>query len=224
MDIKEQIVLTQKKLKEIKVLLLQRPLKKNQFSSLKAELYELSFSLQELEKKIYVLREKELNTIIKDSAFPIFYEKIKETFAELEEEDIQMERESYFVIFNEELEPLFASIKETLQMLEERFLTTKKCIPIFTKKYLTKKRKSTYAHNEKMITAVEEKIVAYFNAGRSPGGSTLAKRDVKTEHLHAWIPAPLDNHRILYDFDPQEKKIIFLDLGTHKELRLGSGK
>lgn len=221
MDIKEKIIQTEKIIKEIEVILLQKNLKNKQFLPLKAKYYELSLSLQELEKMIYALKERELNKIMLNSAFVLFYKKLNEIFEGLEEKDIQAGQEEYFKLFQEEFSSIFESLKNTLKILKERFLTPKEeFMPSFTKKYLTKRNKNPYAENETLVRKVEEKIITYFNGGNTPGGSNIAKRSSKSEHLHAWIPAPLDNHRILYDFNPKEKKIIFLDLGTHKELGL----
>jgi len=220
----KQIMEIQRVLKEINNLLIQRPIKERQFSSLKVKYYELSFSLQELEKKIYALKEKELNKIVQDSAFAFFREKLSENFEGMEEEDLKNNPEEYFKLFKEEFSSIFESIKTTLLLLQEKFKPKKKIISEFTKKYLAKKMKSPYADYEKRITAIEIKIVEYFNAGRLPGGSNIALRTAASKYLHAWIPVPLDNHRILYEFDYKEKKIVFLDIGTHKGLGSSSSE
>ena len=224
MDINELIGKADNILKEIERILLKRPIKKNQFLLLKAKFYELSFSLQELEKVVFALKQKEFNTIIQDSVFALFYKKVDDLFYGIEEKDIMFDQEEYFKMFQEEFSYFSKSIKNTLIILEEKCMVKEEFTPVYTKKYLTKKAKNPYKDYEKRITVVEKKILDYFNDGRAPGGSTIAKRKPPTEHLHAHIPAPLDNHRILYDFYPKEKKIIFLDLGTHKELGITSSE
>ena len=133
----------------------------------------------------------------------------------------------YFEVFKEEVLPLIDPVRVKLNKFLDLKTPTSVFLKVYTKKYSGKKeKKKVYKHNLDLIEKVEDNILEYFENGGSPGGSTLARRSsyVHGTSLHAWIPAPIDNHRILYEFVPEEHKIIFLDIGTHKELGISSSE
>ncbi|MBS3170310.1 hypothetical protein J4223_00855 [Candidatus Woesearchaeota archaeon] len=92
----------------------------------------------------------------------------------------------------------------------------------YTKNYLNKLKKKTYLDNLKLIKNIETKIINYLQTTTErPYKNNLAKYIIMGKYkgyFHAWIPRPIDNHRIVYKFE--DKKIIFWDIGTHNELGL----
>ena len=104
-------------------------------------------------------------------------------------------------------------VEKTLQ----RFPIT----PIYTKGYVDKKQKSTYAENEKLILRSEKKILNYLSAGILRNGwAGMIDSGPWTGFWHADLPYPLDNHRIVYAYDPSKRTVTFYTIGTHKELGL----
>ncbi len=126
------------------------------------------------------------------------------------------------------LQELIALVEELLNLMTqiETGLRASKVVIwriIKTKTYNNNMKKNVYATNKTLVEKIEQRILEYFKAGGLPGKSNLAKTDISglTNHLHAYIPEPLDNHRILYNVDIPNKEIKFLRIDTHKKLGFG---
>ncbi len=95
--------------------------------------------------------------------------------------------------------------------------------PVYTTKYAAIKQKSTYAANNILILKVEEKILDRISKGIF--SEKLSGKIFFGEwkgFLHARLPAPIDNHRIVYSYDPSKRTVTFYTIGTHEELGLGT--
>lgn len=116
------------------------------------------------------------------------------------------------------------AIEEKIREILSLLSVTISNAPNYSSKYISKLNKGTYREHLDMIRSTERKIIAYIQSGGPIGRDNLAKTDSskRTPFLHAWLSKPLDNHRILYSYDPKTKVVTFLDIGTHKELGLGS--
>lgn len=126
------------------------------------------------------------------------------------------------IVKDELEEKLRKALQSVNSWIEEEKLEPKILVE-YSQKYLRQMKKKVYQENWSLIKKVEGRIEQYFFQGESPGGSQLAKLDgiKKTNNLHANIPEPLGNPRIVYEFDKVNKKILFMDIGTHKELGFG---
>ena len=105
-------------------------------------------------------------------------------------------------IFQDELTPFINSIQQILLEIYSYQITSEQITIEYSKKYLKKLEKNTYSNNLGLIRSIEQKIIEYFINNGIPGKSNYAKISAPKykDKLHAWITAPLDNHRILYSY------------------------
>lgn len=78
--------------------------------------------------------------------------------------------------------------------------------------------RKVYANNLKIINGVEKKICERISIGDFNNRKITGKIQSGPwkDCLHAYLPMPLGDHRIVYNID--KKKVIFLAIGTHKGL------
>ena len=86
-----------------------------------------------------------------------------------------------------------------------------------------KSKNNTYIANRNIIDRVELKIREYCRDNRPFDKTTksLIKSGLWAGYLHAHLSDPIGDHRIVYQWFPEDYKVIFERLGTHKELGIG---
>ncbi len=149
------------------------------------------------------------------------------------EEDFRRETAYYLEMFRDTAAPLLeklsslvsslqAMIKE-LQLLQQE--KEKRAIIIIKEDaYLDCLKKSPYKdrNNLALVQAVENKIE--FNLSNNTFLDRVAKplpgHPIYGGMLHAYLPMPLGNHRIVYTWDKASRTIRYVAIGTHKELGL----
>ena len=116
---------------------------------------------------------------------------------------------------------LLFALQKLTSLVEKKSLTKQQPVLVpyeYTPKYSECKKLNAYAKNSELIKKVEMKILQFITAvdfrqqhitGRILSGSW-------TGHLHAHIPAPLGDHRIVYIWTG--KKVVFETIETHKQL------
>ena len=118
----------------------------------------------------------------------------------------------YFKLFKDEFFPTSIivkdKIKELLELISLDPITVK-----HSSTYDRKLKKNPYLGASHTIKKTEISIINYFEKGGKIGQSNYAKISREDTILHSWIPAPMDDYRIEYIFNPQKREILFLDIG-----------
>ncbi|MBS3072278.1 hypothetical protein J4477_00385 [Candidatus Pacearchaeota archaeon] len=185
----------------------------------KVKLYSIEEKIISIRKILFKEgRQEEIARLINCEELVNYYKK--------ELKDIN-EFELFEIIILELKEKIQSALESINPWIEEEIEESTAQIKVeYSTRYADKKnKKKVYIENKELIRNVESRIEQYFLRGGLPNKSPLAKVDTKKgkNDLHANIPKPLDDHRILYSFDKVNKKIIYLDIGTHKDLGFGNG-
>ncbi|MBI4149948.1 hypothetical protein HY488_00935 [Candidatus Woesearchaeota archaeon] len=93
-----------------------------------------------------------------------------------------------------------------------------------TLRYKSLREKSPYKDHVEIIDYIEDKIGDFINrndfSNRKVTGRILQTGTPYDGMLHAWLPMPLGDHRIVYTWDVKTRTITYITIGTHKELGL----
>ncbi len=182
--------------------------------------YTLKISLLELKGHLYRKGSKEEKDLVNSEDYHSVLSYLEKEILPLSDPLSAEDIELCFPVFEEEFLPLLDILQENLEKLLIK--EGSEINVVYSKKYLNRCKKNVYKENEKVIQRVVNKIIEYFGRGKSPGGSEIAKRKTDGgDELHANIPSPLADHRIVYVFDKDSRTITFLNIGTHKELGFG---
>ena len=211
MEIKEQVQISLETIKKSKEFF-----SSSQLILFKQSILKLKIELLELKKEIQKTKDKELIKKINDSIFQSFFSYIEKDLLPLTDKDLS----SLVNIIEHELLPYINSIEQILEGVYSSQITSSQINILYSNKYLKKLKNNTYSNNIDLIKSIEQKIVNYFLNGGIPGRSSYAKISIAVhkDKLHALLPDPIGDHRILYTYYPSRKQIIFEDIGTHKEL------
>jgi hypothetical protein len=206
-----------------KVSLCRTHLKKKDFFTFKLNLHEIYTKIISIRAFLSVngsVQQKE--TINNDTAnsFLSFYEK---EILPLNPDDVDLEPEFYFEVFEEEFSPFIPELKELLKALLIATIPTGHLSVSFSNTYKRALNKSAYKSNLSLVINTQNNIIDHLLKGGKAGDSVLTKTETGSRNLHAAIPAPLGDHRILYTYNPSTSVIVFLNIGTHKELGFGKG-
>ena len=200
--------------------------KKKNFPELHDALFRINPNILKLRKLLYASADREVKKFSNYPIFDNFFTFFTKDFSKLTEREVHRDETTYFEIFVEELLPMLNELKGALEKILSLLKNEEGINVVHDEKYQRNLRKNAYKENIIIIRRVEQKIIDFFASGQSPGRSVLARIDKdsrrrKKNIFHAWLPYPLDNHRIFYRYDAKEKTIVFIDIGTHKELGLG---
>ena len=154
--------------------------------------------------------------------------------AGISDNNFQQERDFYVEMFVEligsHVEQLEISCRRLIQMLaefkaldvqkENRLKTIKK-----KSQYKAMVDKKTYRENSRLIQLIENKIEnALARDDYSNRKITEAIRETGpyVGMLHARLPSPIGDHRIIYTWDRRTRTITYIAIGSHKELSLNT--
>lgn len=122
--------------------------------------------------------------------------------------------------FGNIINQLLLAINKIYSIMSNLDHESKEDKPISTKRYLKLKfNKKVYADNLTTIEEAERKIckrVALLDFS-NPKITGKIKSGKWKGFLHAHLPMPLGDHRIIYTIN-NKNKVVLLDIGTHKEL------
>lgn len=138
----------------------------------------------------------------------------------------------YTAMFREHAFPLFDEARQLtgrlvrtlgeLQLIERRRESRLMTI-IKTDSYTRSSAKSPYRDHLDLIDYIENKIEDFLSRGeynnRKVTGIVIA--GPYTGKLHAWVPRPIGDSRIIYTWDTKTRTLTYLTIGTHQELGLG---
>lgn len=169
----------------------------------------------------------------------MFYEwaaAVNDNLSNLSEEDFKSDPNTGKTLlqdaFKEKTERLCQSLEDMgiIRQKVDRALAEKRKIAKllkikYTKKYEKLKYKhKTYSQHINEIDSVEQRIVAYLVKGRThvSGVTQEIQTGIWAGYLHADLPKPINNHRIVYSWDSTNKIVTFETIGTHDELGIKS--
>ncbi|GEM_PF-4682347 len=134
-----------------------------------------------------------------------------------------MFREHAFPLFDEARQ-LTARLVRTLGELQlvERRRESRLMTIVKTERYTRLLEKTPYRDHLEIIDYIENKIEDFLSrdeyGNRKVTGQTFS--GPYQGNLHAWLPAQLGNHRIVYAWDTRTRTLTYLTVGTHQELGL----
>ncbi len=134
-----------------------------------------------------------------------------------------MFREHAFPLFDEARQ-LTAKLVRTLGELQlvEKQRESRLMTIVKTDRYKRLSEKIPYRDHLDLIDYVENKIEDFLSrdeySNRKVTGQVIT--GPYQGNLHAWLPMPLGNHRIVYTWDTKTRILTYLTIGTHQELGL----
>lgn len=198
-------------------------LNSNNLQNFKSLNFEINREMIQLKIEILAKKDKNLINIISLPDYQNYLDYYTREIEPITPINLEEGNGIYLSLFKEELIPKLELILVIINRILEFVLPTKNIVVIKSNKYLNKLQSKTYIAKKELLERTEFKIINFFASGGRAGFSELAKVDSsrKTDNLHARIPRPLDNHRIIYSWVPSKKTIIFEDIGTHTEVGFG---
>lgn len=145
--------------------------------------------------------------------------------------DFKGDEAYYLQMFREHASPLLEQIEVVIERLVtllgelQRIEKQKEVRLIFinkTPKYRSLCEKLPYKDHRDLLDYVENKIEDCLSRGDYTNDN-VTKRTIAGSYqgaLHAHIPMPLGNHRIIYTWDAKSRTLTYIAIGTHKGLGL----
>ena len=181
------------------------------FMHLKTSFYRLSLKKEQIQIQVYQTKKESAIVLVQSSFFQALKQYFDKNLRDLNELDDEL-----FIIMKEELQPLLRDFEESSKQLLQLFKEAKLNI-VYEQEY------KDFIDNKKnpreLIKKVERNIINYLESGNPIRANTLTITDrADPRLLHAHIPAPMDDYRILYFYNEKERIIRFLKVARGKEL------
>lgn len=188
------------------------------FTVLKEEIYQLIENIENLRAVARKEKESRLLEILYDTNVAQILSFAMQEIVHNEVSEVNQNKDFYFEVYHLELEPFLVILETKLQEFFKPSFPPGGITVSYASTYKDVLNNPAYRSNANLIRKIEEKIKAYFEANGKPGLPGIAGYIKRTGDLHADLPMPLGNHRIVYQFDPKKRQILFTHIVTHLEL------
>lgn len=156
----------------------------------------------------------------------VLQEETRSSLKGLTPEDFKQGQADYVALFAETLDPHIKKISEELTKLQNLISPLER--PAITVRYEDAYKRAKRKHspeNQTLIEAVEGKIIDFCERG-AIGHKKITdpiKHGVWKGYLHAWLPKPISDYRIVFTYEGKRHVVTFYTIGRHIELGLGEG-
>lgn len=193
--------------------LLINPPKEQKLLRLKASLYQVLLLREKIQTKVYATKKDKLIQIINDSTFENLKLYFDKNIKNLGDEDDEI-----YLFLKEEVIPLLNHFEDVCNNLEQ-ILIPEKIKIIYGEEYNSFINDKKNASVRVIIEKVKDAIINYWLSGGEARGNTLAITDRKDVRLlHAHLPAPIDDYRLVYYYEREKQTLTFLRIARARDL------